>query len=544
MQNQKKFEINGYDFEKMLRNGLANLGVHIEEINALNVFPVPDGDTGNNMYLTLKNAVDLTPENEKLDAYLHTLSANMLLGARGNSGVILSQLFKGFTERLEGKDEADAGDLCAALSSAYRAAYASVQRPVEGTLLTVAREGIERIRGQVKNDMPIEQLFSYYVAEMRRSLSYTPMLLPALKEAGVVDSGGMGYILIADGMLKALYGEIIQAKEPENVLPSMLASEENITFDSDAAFTFGYCMEFLMQLLKNRHGFDSFSERDFTEKLLKLGDSLMVVRSGDRIKVHIHTKEPAPIIILAQQYGEFVSFKLENMHLQHNQFMLEKKQKHVPIAVLAVCHGAGITKLYREFDYCHVIDGGERVNASCQDFLNGFEQMNADCIIVLPNNKNTVSAARQAAELSRNKNIRVLPSLNVVQGYHALSMDIETNALDERIQAFEENLRDACTLCFARAVRSSMVNGMECKPGDLLVFLNGRATACHPDVGTLFKLALEHTEPEYMQVFLGARLQPAQLSLFQAALKANYPDTEVEYIESGHALYDLIISVT
>lgn len=548
MQNQRTDEINGNDFERMVRNGLANLGLHIEEINALNVFPVPDGDTGSNMYLTLKNAVDQTGENEQLGEYLHGLSGNMLLGARGNSGVILSQLFKGFAERLDGKDEADAGDLCAALISAYRAAYASVQRPVEGTLLTVAREGIEKIRGQIKSSMLIDQLFSYYVAEMRRSLSYTPMVLPALKEAGVVDSGGMGYILIVDGMLKALYGEQIQAMAPKTVLPGTPTPAEDAAFDSDAVFTFGYCMEFLLQLLKDRPGFDTFSESDFSEKLAQLGDSLVVVRAGTRVKVHVHTREPAPIITLAQQHGEFVSFKLENMHLQHNQFMRDQPKKHVPLAVIAVSYGAGITRLYKEFAYCHVIDGGEMMNASCQDFLNGFERVDADCIIVLPNNKNTVSAARQAAELSRGKNVRVLPSMNVVQGYLALSMDIATNTLEERLQAFEENLREACTICLARAVRASTVNGMACNPGDSLAFLSGKALACHADVGTLMRLALKHpdieAEPEYMQIFLGARMKPAQMESLRLALKENYPDAEVECIESGHAIYDLIISVT
>ncbi|MBE5804357.1 MAG: DAK2 domain-containing protein [Clostridiales bacterium] len=542
------FEINGHDFERMVRNGLANLSQHVDEINALNVFPVPDGDTGSNMYLTLKNAVDQAEGNRDLHEYLRSLSAMMLLGARGNSGVILSQLFKGFAERLQGKDEADAGDLCAALISAYKTAYASVKRPVEGTMLTVAREGIEKSRSQIKRNMPIDRVLSFYLVEMRRSLSYTPTLLLALREAGVVDSGGMGYILIIEGMQKELYGEAIQMTEASQQLAAPAPAINTEGFDADAEFTFGYCTEFLLQLLKSHADIDDFDPNAFSDALGEFGDSIVVVQDGDRVKVHVHTQTPAKAIEYAQRYGEFISFKLENMHLQHSRFVTTAQKKHFPIAVLAACNGDGMARLYKEFDYCRVINGGELMNVSCQEFINAFDSVDADHLIVLPNNKNTISAAQQAAKLSKNKNISVLSSANVVQGYLALSMDMPSDTVEERITAFHENVGDALTVCVARAVRASVVNGETCNAGDYLAFMNGKVIARDTDVVQLIQKVVGAPEmdaaPEVMQIFWGAAVNTEQCMRLGNAIEDAFAGMEIIHVDSGHAIYDLIISLS
>jgi len=540
-------EVNGHDFEKMARNGLANLSLHVDEINALNVFPVPDGDTGSNMYLTLKNAIDKSTPEKDLGKYLRSFSSAMLLGARGNSGVILSQIFKGFSERLQGKDEADAGDLCSAFTAAYKTAYSSVKRPVEGTMLTVAREGIEKSRSQIKSSMPIDRLLSYYLAEMRKSLAYTPTLLPALKEAGVVDSGGKGYIMIVEGMLKALYGETVQPHDKLELPAATMPEVDTSGFDANSEFTFGYCTEFLMQLMASRTDVRAFDPDAFSDALGEFGDSIVVVKDGDKVKVHVHTRTPAKVIDYAQTFGEFITFKLENMHLQHSQYIKTVRKKHFPLAVLAACNGKGIADLYKEFEYCRVIDGGELMNVSCQEFINAFDSVDADCIVVLPNNKNTISAATQAAKLVSQKNIVVLPSANVVQGYLALSMDIAADTTEERVSAFRENVNDALTLCVARAVRPSVIGGMTCNTGDYLGFVNGKVLGCAPDMVGLIKSVVGGTdigmEAEFMQIFLGAGMDADRTDKFSQALDAALPGIEIEYIESGHAVYDVIIGL-
>lgn len=541
------FEVNGHDFEKLARNGLANLSHHVEEVNQLNVFPVPDGDTGSNMFLTLKNAIESAKSDKDLGDYLRSLSTNMLLGARGNSGVILSQLFKGFAERLEGKDDADAGDLCSALVAAYKTAYASVKRPVEGTMLTVAREGIEKSRSQMKSDMPIDRMLSYYLAEMRRSLSYTPTLLPALKEAGVVDSGAMGYILIVEGMLKALYGELLSVNTPSHQPQAELSAIDTSSFNAESDFSFGYCMEFLLQLLSSRREVRSFDSDRFSDILSEYGDSIVVIQDGERVKVHVHTKTPAKVIEYAQRFGEFITFKLENMHLQHTQYVSANRKKHYELAVLAACNGEGMKTLYKEFDYCRVIDGGEMMNVSCQEFINGIDSVDADYIVILPNNKNSVSAANQAAKLSNRNNVCVLPSTNVVQGYLALSMDIASDTPEERTEAFRANTDETVTVCIARAVRSSMVNGEMCNAGDSLAFVNGRIAGFHSNAVRLIEKLVKESdiaqEVEYIQVFFGAEMLPEQKDRIAGQLSEALPDIEISCVESGHAVYDMILSL-
>ena len=386
--------VNGQLFEKMLRNGLANLRQHRDEINALNVFPVADGDTGTNMCLTLEKGLRFAQSSQELYPYLKMLSEGMLFGARGNSGVILSQLFNGFYQELSRCSAANVGDLRNAFIRAYRVAYRAVVCPVEGTILTVAREGIERARNQIDRSTSVETLLSIYLAEMKKSLAETPELLPVLKESNVIDSGGAGYICIIEGMLKQLYGEeIADDAQPVSVRETATEPDGSVSmelFNENTSFEHGYCMEFLLQLMKGKQYTQRFRLDAFIEDLQLYGNSIVATQADRRVKVHIHTFKPAKVIAAAQEFGEFLTFKLENMHIQHaeREQKLQEKKPHRTLSVLAVANGDGMIKTFEELGCDVVLDGGPTMNTSSEEFVKAFACIDADAIVVLPNNKN------------------------------------------------------------------------------------------------------------------------------------------------------------
>ncbi len=416
--------INGFQLEQMLKNGLANLQRQEEEINRLNVFPVSDGDTGTNMRLTLDNGIRFAKTKMNAGDYLRQLSEGMLLGARGNSGVILSQFFKGFYVEQSRCAQLGVGELRNGLIRGYRTAYSAVVKPAEGTILTVTREGIEHIRSQLTRNTTVEQLFSMYIAEMKKTLAMTPEMLPVLKEAGVVDSGALGFIAIAEGMLKYLFGEIMLPEEKDEQKPPKQVDLG--LFNEDSPFEDGYCMEFILQLMNapkyNRH----FRISAYIEDLKLYGNSIVAVQDGKRVKVHIHTLIPAKIITLSQEFGEFLTFKLENMQVQHNEHDKELKatKRHKLLAVVAVVNGEGMKKLFRDLGCDVVIDGGATMNTSSQEFIDAFAQLDADAVAVLPNNPNVILAAEQAVKLYGADNITVLPSRSVAEGYFAVAIRI------------------------------------------------------------------------------------------------------------------------
>ena len=418
--------INGLQFENMVRNGLANLRSMEATVNNLNVFPVADGDTGTNLCLTLENGIQHAGSQGELGSYLRNLSHGMLLGARGNSGVILSQFFRGLYQELARCSTAGPGELRNGLIRGYRTAYAAMVKPVEGTILTVAREGIDRIRSRIDRNTTIESLLAMYIGEMKQSLARTPQLLPVLKEAGVVDSGAMGFIILAEGMLKCLEGEIIRVDAPAVEKPAYEMANPEF-FHENSVFEKGYCMEFILQLLRNSDYAQNFRVSRFVEELQGLGDSLAVVQEKRRVKVHIHTKKPANVMRIAQEYGEFVSFKLENMQLQHNEHMsrltaADKERK--PLAVVCVVNGEGMAQLFRDLGCDCVLDGGSTMNTSAQEFMDAFSQVSAETIVVLPNHKNNILAAEQAVRLCGRDQVHILPSKSFAEGYFAMAMDV------------------------------------------------------------------------------------------------------------------------
>ncbi len=488
---------NGTIFQKMLGYALANLISAEKVINSMNVFPVADGDTGTNMRLTLEHGYKVAKPNRHLGLYLKDVASGMLLGARGNSGVILSQLFKGMSNYYLSKGMSNPGELREALISGYRTAYKSVINPVEGTILTVAREGIENIKDQIRGDITIEKTFELYIKAMNKSLKHTPDLLPVLKEAAVLDSGGFGYIKIVEGMYKFLIGEII-AKEV--VIPQVETNEPTVTyFDENSDFLDGYCMEFLLQLLNSKDYKGRFNLNNFIDMIKPFGNSIVALQDGSIVKVHIHTIKPSRVIDIARDYGEFISFKLENMQLQHNEYSVLNENKNAAkakeLGIVVVANGDEIYKSFREMGADIVLDGESSMNTSSDEFVHAIESLNAKKIVIFPNNVNTVLAARQAADIAKAKDyVTVIESKNMMEGYFALQMDVPDAPADDRIDGFKENINIVTTVGVSIASKDYSGDDFNCKKGEYIATVNGKLTAKGTDAIDAFKNALNSLE--------------------------------------------------
>lgn len=540
--------VNGFLLEKMLRNGLANIRAAEETINGLNVFPVADGDTGLNMRLTLENGLRRAKGRTEIGLYLRDLSEGMLLGARGNSGVILSQIFKGIYQELARCQAANIADMRNALIRGYRVAYQSVVCPVEGTILTVAREGIELIRTQLDRNTSIESLLGMYIAQMRKTLAATPDMLAVLKEYGVVDSGAVGYITIFEGMYKYLCGETLQDSGSGEIVPRTDISED--IFNENSPFEEGYCMEFILQLMNG----DSYNHRfriaTFTEDLKLFGNSIVVTQDGTRVKVHIHTMKPGKVIAMSQEFGEFLTFKLDNMQVQHNEFirkMPKQERGHLQMAVVAVVNGAGMQKVFTDLGCTVVLDGSSKMNTSTQEFLDAFREANADTIVVLPNNKNIVRAAEQAAAMFGESEIHVLPTTSMVEGYYALSMDIPDEVTDKRIKAMLSGAGNIVTLSQTIASRDYAHNGIGCKVGEEIALVNDRLVfSCRDTIeavmGGLHKIE-GIADKEYCVIFRGEDVDPAQESSLEDAIREEYPLLELQFMDGGQRIYRWLLGV-
>lgn len=539
--------ISGSELEQMIKNGLAQLQTRETEINRLNVFPVSDGDTGTNMRLTLAHGIGYARPEAHAGAYLKRLSEGMLLGARGNSGVILSQFFKGFYTSLAPCAQLDAAALCDALTSGYEAAYHAVVKPAEGTILTVTREGIEHIRPLLTPDTDVERLLALYIEEMDRSLLRTPELLPVLKEAGVVDSGALGFIAVADGMLKWLRGETVTA-DAASAVPAMQMNFD--LFDENSAFEDGYCMEFILQLMNAPQYSHEFSLADFIRALEQYGESIVAVRDGMRVKVHIHTLTPAEIIVISQRYGEFLTFKLENMQVQHNEHdkQLQTAKQHKLLAVVAVVNGEGMKRLFTELGCDVVIDGGATMNTSSQEFIDAFAQLDADAVVVLPNNANVILAAEQAVALSGADNITVLPSKSMAEGYFAIAMDVRSSEdVAFRLHEMRDGLRNTVTLSEATASRDYADSAVSCKQGDEILLLNNRLVCVGLDPVRVILDGLEQVEDmddrETCMVFRGADTDAAQEEALRDAIEERWPLLEVEFVDGGMCVYHWMLGL-
>ena len=517
----------------LIRGGAAALADNRRRINDLNVFPIPDGDTGDNMYMTIEAGTHA--DGKELSEMAESVSRAMLLGARGNSGVILSRLFAGIAKALEGKKTADVRCFGKALEAGVAEAYRAVSKPVEGTILTVLREGVAAAAGS--RDLP--EYFDLWIAGMDLSLAHTPELLDVLRQAGVVDSGGAGLLCIAEGMRAALHGEILPETE------SAPAAAHGIDFDAfteDSELEFGYCTEFLLRLQRSKVDLDRFDESVISDWLAAQGDSLVFFREGSVVKVHIHTKDPGAVLSHCRRWGEFLTVKVENMTLQHHENRMEERfrQPRKPLGIVCVASGDGLTEHFRTMGADIVIEGGQTMNPPVEAFLKAFETLQADTILVFPNNGNVLLSARQAAELCDSARIEVIPTKTLGEGYFALAGLDRSLPADELLPQLSEAAASVVTGLVSRAVRDAA----GAKAGDYLGFVDKDIRCAAPsreEAARRLLMDLLADGADILLLFAGAGVPDEEAQALQAAAEQASPLTEVKRIDGGQAVYDYII---
>lgn len=537
-------------FVRMVSGGAANLKANASIVNDLNVFPIPDGDTGENMSLTIGGGLRCLEgySESSIDKAAALLADGMLLSARGNSGVILSQLFSGIAGGLRGKDTATVTDLAEALKSGVKQAYAAVINPTEGTILTVAREAAEFASSRITEESTIESFGEDYLKELDASLQRTPELLDSLKEAGVIDSGGAGLYYIVDGIIKAANGEQIGADI--TVKNDMTQVPDISKFNENSVMEFGYCTEFLLQLQTCKGDISAFSVDELIAYLKTIGDSIVAFQTGSIVKVHIHTMSPGIVITHCQKYGEFLTLKVENMTLQHHETAVQNRFpanagnriKQKKYAVVVVAAGDGIKKTFYDLGADVVLDGGQGNNPSTEDFTKAFDKANAATVFVLPNNKNIVMAARQAAELYKSSNVFVIESKNVGEGYAALTM-LSYDSDDAQIifNELTEATKGVKTGTVTKAVRNAQIDGIVIKENEYIGFTDKRMLASDSDkCKTAMHLlqVLQAEAHEFLIVIYGSNIESSDRSDLTDALASTYPNIELYEIYGGPDAYD------
>ena len=544
----KERVIDGNDFEKLITSGVYNLKKHIDIVNDLNVFPVPDGDTGDNMYLTINGGLNnLKNINENsIGAKAEALANGMLLNARGNSGVILSQFFYGIALSLKDKINADTKVIAEAFKEGVNKAYASVVNPVEGTMLTVIREATENAINNLEKNESIGEFFNYYLNEMQSSLDRTPDLLFSLKEADVVDSGGKGLVYIVEGMKSAIEGKEIEQNE-EKV--TQLNTVDFSKFNEDSVMEYGYCTEFLLQLQKCKCDVNSFDVKELINFLETIGDSIVAVKTNSIVKVHVHTLTPYKVLEYAQKYGEYLTVKIENMTLQHND--LEKKEvkkikkERTKYGIVTVLNGKGLKDTFYDLGVDVIIDGGQTSNPSIESFIEAFDDCNADNIFVFPNNSNIIMAANKAKELYSKSNVIVINSKNIGEAYSSISMlDYSSDNLDEIKENFETNMQNVTTAMLTKSIRNALINDVDIKENDYIGFKDKIMLTSNKDkLESYFELLnkLDIKNKNYLINIYGKDLLNKEKEIIEKYISDNYPSLEYYSIEGDQEIYDVIL---
>ena len=535
--------ITGDQYAKMLLGGASLLAEHSDEINDLNVFPVPDGDTGTNMTKTIEGGLAHITRDGGMTVceVSENFAKGALLGARGNSGVILSQIFAGIAEGLAGHERVGAIELGEAFKCGITKSYASVQNPTEGTILTVFRESAEYAAANINADSTVEDYFKLLTEEAKRSLLRTKEILPVLEEADVVDSGGAGYLYVATGMYDVLTGKKTDV--------SYNASEQTAaSVDIDSFTRFGYCTEFLLRLTSAKVDPDSFDVATVTELLDELkGESVVAYKTDDIVKVHVHTFNPGEILSRMQAFGEFLTVKIENMSVGHTESTKKKSEKKKKYEILAVASGDGIKALFRDMGVNGIIEGGQTANPSIEEFIAAFDKTNAENIIVLPNNKNVILAANQAAELYDKAKVHVIKTKNLMQCYGALSVVTPgIESIDALIESISRAAAGVVGCEITRAVRSVSIGGKQITEGDYIAISEGElcAVASTAEEAALeFIAGLDADEYEIASVFVGKSVSEDSRCSLTEKIEEDYPDFELEVYESGHAIYDYMIAI-
>lgn len=544
-----KYILDGQTFKTLVTNGCQSLINDIDRINALNVFPVPDGDTGTNMRMTIEGGVKaiLAIDTNSIGEMSKKLSRAMTMSARGNSGVILSQFFKGLSLGLEGKDAVNAEELAIAFDCGVKQAYKVVQKPTEGTMLTVMREATEVANKNAATFESIEDFFACFIKEAHASLDRTPELLPVLKEAGVIDSGGAGYNRIIEGMIAALDGNILV--EQEKYEQEAKASMGH--FDADSVLEFGYCTEFILQLQNAKVNIETFDISVIVNFLETLGDSIVAFKDEDIVKVHVHTFTPGKVIDFCQQFGEYVTFKMENMSVQHSELSdthEDPKREHKKYAVVAVSSGEGISNAFKTMGCDEIVSGGQTMNPSSEDFINAFKKLDAENIIVFPNNGNIIMAARQAAENYEEANVVVIPTKSIAECYSALTMlDFSSDDLDTIVEEFQSTIDNVTAASVTYSIRDSFIDDVEIKKDDYMAIIGKKIVAANPSkievVKQLFTKVEDIRWKEVVTLIYGIDVTEEEKEEVVAYLNAAYPDLEIGELDGKQDIYSFIISI-
>ncbi|RNB91234.1 DAK2 domain-containing protein [Brevibacillus fluminis] len=574
-------QLDGDLFSQMVFLGAAKLRTNVKMVDALNVFPVPDGDTGTNMNMTFTTGVEELAKRQSphLSESAQTLAKGLLMGARGNSGVILSQLFRGFSKSVSGKSEITAHQFADALKAGVDTAYQAVMRPVEGTILTVAREAAETAVRAARVSDNLTAVMEKTLEQAKLTLSRTPEYLPVLKEVGVVDSGGQGLVLIYEGFVQALHGEVVDDADHGQQVASVAELEQLVAEQHNAQLhmktediTFGYCTEFMIRLADSTEANKkAFAEQLFRAQLDRMGDSLLVVSDEEVVKVHIHAEHPGEVLNYAQQYGSLHRLKIENMREQHSNIVKEEATKHdsavpVPVAaevhtaevaapqaeskrlpygIIAVAAGPGIAEIFKSLGVHAVVEGGQTMNPSTEDFVNAMNGLDAERIIILPNNSNIVMAAQQSAALV-DVPVAVIPTKSVPQGMTALVSFNGDESLDTNQEAMTAAIAQVKTGLVTHSVRDTKLGDVEIKEGDFIGIADGTIVTAQADMMEAAKELLRNMVDEdtgIVSILLGEGTQDEQGEALVAQLADDHPDVEAEVAYGGQPLYPFIFAV-
>ncbi len=546
---------------KMFLAGAKNLESNKEWINELNVFPVPDGDTGTNMTMTIMSAakeVVALGDNFEMAALCKAISSGSLRGARGNSGVILSQLLRGFTKAIAEQSEITIPVLVNAMEKGVETAYKAVMKPKEGTILTVARGGAEKAAELFEDgEEDMEKFIGSVIEHSEYVLSQTPEMLPVLKQAGVVDSGGQGLIQVLKGAFDAYLGKevdyTIQTSDNKSAGGVQMSDSYNAQAEMDIKF--GYCTEFIILLSKT---FNIKHEMDFKAYLESIGDSIVCVADDDVVKVHVHTNDPGLAIQKALKYGQLSNLKIDNMRLEHQEKLFKMSEKEAAqatatpaeppkkVGFLAVSVGDGVNEIFKSLGVDYIIEGGQTMNPSTADILDAVDKVNAENIFILPNNKNIILAANQAAELMTDKNLLVIPTKTIPQGITAVINYVPDSSVEENEATMMDAIGNVKTGQVTYAVRDTMIDDMEIKQGDFMGIGDKGMLAVGQDMAVVTAQmigAMVDDDSELISIYYGSDVEEADAEAIAAQIEEAYPDCDVELQFGGQPIYYYVVSV-
>ena len=554
--------ITAQDFRAMVEIGEMRLSENAEFVNSLNVFPVPDGDTGTNMMLSFKSGAERVANSTATTVgdLAQDLAKGLLMGARGNSGVILSQLFRGFSKAVVGKEVITGEELAQAFTNGVETAYKAVMKPVEGTILTVARESAKRGVRKLETSNDIIEVMGSVLRGAEKSLAKTPDLLPVLKEVGVVDSGGQGLVFIYNGFFEALTGEAVpvQSLQSNKIdLTSVAHHESGVDYEhvSTGDIKFGYCTEIMVKIGEGETVVDTFDYDTFRNYLNELGDSLLVVADDEIIKVHVHTERPGEVMNYGQRFGSLMKVKVDNMRLQHEEVLktdytakvkeAAQKQK-AEYGIVAVAAGEGVQELFKSMGVTTIINGGQTMNPSTEDILQAVKEAHAEKVIVLPNNKNIQMAANQAAEVSEDAAVAVVATRTISEGLSSLLAFNPEASLEDNQAAMSEQMALVSSGQITNAVRDTNIDGVEIKKDDFMGIVDGKILVSIADrkeatLATIDKMIDD--DSEILTIIYGEDADASEVEEITEAVEAKYPDVEVEVHEGNQPVYTYLLSV-